>query len=283
LKQVSRISVLGMILSSVLYAQERRSPASQLITVDHEVKLEVLDWGGSGRPLVLLTGLGATAHVFDQFAPKLTPRYHVYGVTRRGFGASSSPIHGYSADRLGDDVVAVLNALELNRPVLVGASLGGEELSSVGSRHSERVAGLIYLDAGYAYAYYDTSRDSGFGVAELQARLKQRQEHRNVEGKPDSLDAMLSMLEPAATQVQAILAGMQEYTNIPVPILAIFALPHDVNRLEDEPDNEAQVKAFESGLPSARVVRLPHANHLLTASNEAEVLREMEAFIGSLP
>ena len=57
----------------------------------------------------------------------------------------------YSADRLGDDVLAVLDALKLNRPVPAGHSLGGEELSSVGSRHPERVAGLIYLDAGYAY------------------------------------------------------------------------------------------------------------------------------------
>ena len=41
----------------------------QYITVDNNVKLEVLDWGGSGRPLVLLTGLGDSAHVYDKFAP----------------------------------------------------------------------------------------------------------------------------------------------------------------------------------------------------------------------
>ncbi|HEY2459427.1 MAG TPA: hypothetical protein VGI16_01400, partial [Candidatus Acidoferrum sp.] len=58
------------------------SPHSvQFITVEDNVKLEVLDWGGSGRPLVLLAGLGDTAHVFDKFAPKLTPTYHVYGIT----------------------------------------------------------------------------------------------------------------------------------------------------------------------------------------------------------
>src|SRR5882762_9932294 len=125
------------------------SPHSvQFLTVDENVKLEVLDWGGSGRPLVLLAGLGNTAHVFDDFAPKLTSEYHVYGITRRGFGASSVPASGYSADQLGDDVLAVLNALKLDRPVLAGHSIAGEELSSVGTRDPERVAGLIYLDAG---------------------------------------------------------------------------------------------------------------------------------------
>jgi alpha-beta hydrolase superfamily lysophospholipase len=80
----------------------------------------------------------------------------------------------------------------------------------------------------------------------------------------------------------AILLGTQKYTDAPVPILAIFATPHDmVTAFKDNP--AAQAKAFETGLPSARVVRLPHANHYVFRSNEADVLREMNAFIGSLP
>lgn len=96
------------------------SAQSPVRWVDKDVKLEVFDWGGSGRPLVLLAGLGGTAHVFDGFAPKLTGMYHVYGITRRGFGRSSVPATGYSADRLGDDVLGVIDALKLNKPVLVG-------------------------------------------------------------------------------------------------------------------------------------------------------------------
>ena len=42
------------------------------------------------------------------------------------------------------------------------------------------------------------------------------------------------------------------------------------------------VKAFETGVPSARVVRIPHASHYIFQSNEADVLREMKAFLGSL-
>jgi len=60
--------------------------------------LEVLDWSVKGRPLVLLAGLGITAHVFDGFAEKLTDSYHVYGITRRGYGASSKPASGYTED-----------------------------------------------------------------------------------------------------------------------------------------------------------------------------------------
>src|SRR5512138_487863 len=75
----------------------------RFVTVAPDVRLEVLDWGGTGRPVVLLAGLGNTAHVFDEFAVKLASDYHVYGVTRRGFGASSAPAAGYGSDERGED------------------------------------------------------------------------------------------------------------------------------------------------------------------------------------
>ena len=60
------------------------------VTVDTSVRLEVLDWGCTGRPL-LFVGCYLSAHVFDDIAPKLRDRFHVYAVTRRGIGASRSP------------------------------------------------------------------------------------------------------------------------------------------------------------------------------------------------
>ncbi|MBV9267611.1 MAG: alpha/beta hydrolase [Acidobacteriaceae bacterium] len=297
------------------------------ISVDKDVKLEVLDWGGSGRPVVLLTGLGNNAHIFDKFAPKLIGNYHVYAITRRGFGASSAPVpdsKNYSADRLGDDVLAVCDALKLNRPVLIGHSIAGEELSSVGSRYAEKVAGLIYLDAAYSYAYYDRSRgdlliDSldverklrllrpGSGQRDqkrliqelLEADLPQvekdlREEQEDVKVMPAAMaTAQSATISPAG---QAILAGEQKYANIPVPILAIYAVPHDIGQFlasdassrlafehRDQITTGAQATALETGIPSAHVVRLPHASHFVFFSNEADVLREIDAFLSKVP
>src|SRR5258706_1525178 len=143
---------------------------TSFVTVDKNVRLEVLDWGGSGQPIVLLAGGGNTAHVFDDFALKLTGEHHVYGITRRGFGQSGFAASEDGADRLGDDVLAVLDSLKLTKPVLVGHSIGGEELSSIATRYPDRVAGVIYLDAGYPYAF-----DNGKGPAmsEFQGRNPQ--------------------------------------------------------------------------------------------------------------
>ena len=117
------------------------------MTVDDGVRLEVIDWGGTGRPIVLLAGSGNTAHIFDEFAPKLGDRWHTYAITRRGYGASSHPASGYDDQRLADDVLRVLDSLRIEAPVLVGHSMAGGELTTLGNQHSDRLSGLVYLDA----------------------------------------------------------------------------------------------------------------------------------------
>ena len=289
------------------------------IAVAKNVELEVLDWGGMGRPLVLLAGLGNTAHVFDRFAPKLVPTFHVYGVTRRGFGSSSTPPDtdgNYSADRLADDVLAVVDSLRLTRPVLVGHSIAGEELSSIGTRFPDKVGGLVYLDAGYSYAFYDRAQgDLILDSLELRRNLKQfvQGDHREREQLVRGLLATLPQFERELRTYQkdleflpsfgktdfpvaAVVEGEQKYTHIGCPILAVFAYPHDIGQLlHDHPGARArmeasdtamtrsQINAFEKGVPSARVVRVPNASHFIFESNEAEVIREIKAFATTLP
>ncbi|HTT05005.1 MAG TPA: alpha/beta hydrolase [Steroidobacteraceae bacterium] len=234
--------------------------SSTFVTVAPGVRLEVLDWGGTGRALILLAGLGNSARVFDKFAPKLTQWYHVYGITRRGFGNSSVPASGYSADRLGQDVLAVIDALKITDPILVGHSAAGEELSYVGSEAPSKVAGLVYLDAGYSYAFYSrpTSLDAPneYQSADLYidaADLRHKLDRILFTGNPSSGIAQIDELlqveipllkedlqeqrralqsgEPVAAQMtgavrQSILAGESKFTKVHAPILAIYADPH---------------------------------------------------------
>jgi non-heme chloroperoxidase len=315
-------------LLAPLCAQESpvwRDPSShkvQFVTVDENVRLEVLDWGGSGRPVVLLAGLTNTAHTFDDFAPKLTANYHMYGITRRGFGASSVPASGYEPDRLGDDVLAVLDSLKLTRPVLAGHSIAGEELSYIGSRHPDRVAALVYLDAVYPFSFdngkgptmddmnwlvKDTPSRPGpsaadrASVAAYQAWFKRSSgfDQPEAELRQEFVVAPDGSVGESRTPPrvpQAVLAGLQKFTDIRTPALAIIADPQDLGpgsattadpamraayqKLADF--KEKMAKAFENGMPGARVVRLPQADHNLFISNEADVLREMRAFIATL-
>jgi pimeloyl-ACP methyl ester carboxylesterase len=119
------------------------------ISVDDGVQLEVLDFGGNGSPVVLLPGLGATAHSFDEFAPQLARKYRVIAITRRGTGSSSKPDFGFDTPRLSQDVLRVMDAMKIGKAVLIGHSIAGDELTWLGGHHSERFAGLVYLDAAY--------------------------------------------------------------------------------------------------------------------------------------
>ena len=115
------------------------------LTVDSSVQLETLEWRGPGRPFVLL-GCYTTAHMYDEFAPKLAGQFRVVAITRRGIGASDKPATGYSLQRSSDDVLEVLDALNVQNPVLVGHSCAGQVLTTFAARHPDRLSGLIYLD-----------------------------------------------------------------------------------------------------------------------------------------
>jgi len=109
--------------------------------VEPGVSLEVLDWGGSGKPMLLLTGSGNGARV---------RRF------RREVGCHRPCLRNYAAGIrriepsriLADDVLHVLDPLKLVAPVLVAHSMGGNELTAIASQHPHRVSGLVYLDAG---------------------------------------------------------------------------------------------------------------------------------------
>ncbi|MGH7619781.1 MAG: alpha/beta fold hydrolase [Gemmatimonadaceae bacterium] len=155
-------------------------------------------------------------------------------------------------------------SLRLSQPILVGHSLGGAALSSVGSRYPKRVAGLVYLDAAYPYAYVDSARDTLRTDAD------------------DWLKCPCSIVE------QMERADTYHVHLIPVPVLAIYAMKPDWDtRSYDDrtPDwtPAQQAREFERGVPTARVVRIPNARHDVFRSNETQVLSEMRAFIATLP
>ncbi len=113
-------------------------------------RLQYLDFGGSGEPVVLLAGLGNTAWIWSDFGPRLAREgFRVVALTRRAHGESEAPGGGYGLDTLAADVVAFMDSLGFRRAHLVGHSLAGAELTRVASRHPDRVLRLVYVDAAY--------------------------------------------------------------------------------------------------------------------------------------
>jgi non-heme chloroperoxidase len=249
--------LLCSILVTSLYAQQANAwhdPSPHIIkfiTVEKNVQLEILDWGGHGKSIILLAGGGNTAHVFDDFAPKLAVNFHVYGITRRGFGSS-----GYSAidnvDWLGRDILLVIDSLKIIKPVLAGHSIGGAELSSVARISPDRISALIYLEAAYPYAFSNAETPKMKEFMEISGPQAPSPGEKdlmsfNALQKWDSKTYGFQMPEsefrqtwdsasngrpthprdfPGFTIFSIIVNDSTKHTGITVPCLTIFAIPH---------------------------------------------------------
>ena len=335
-RPIIRLLVLALVATVASCAQSAHwhdpSPHKvQFITVEEAVQLEVLDWGGSGRPIVLLAGRGFTAHVFDSFAEKLTDSYHVYGITRRGFGASSKPSTGYTEERRTEDDLRIFDALKLVAPVVVGHSVAGGELSMLGIHEYARIGGIVYLDAlndgTDDYTDYDALcsklpramqegptpspgdlksfpayrdwRKGTQGISIPEAELR-NDYAENPDGSVGSSTTPEYVFDEMATGDHK-----HDYSRIRSPVLAFVVYdtpdgtPQDQARKYHVTDAaertivdavyglyigmaRIRIDRINHAAGGARVVELWGADHFVFLSNEADVLRELRSFLGTL-
>jgi pimeloyl-ACP methyl ester carboxylesterase len=107
---------------------------------------------GSGEPVVLLHGLGATKASFLPTIAALAPSYRPIAIDLPGFGDSAKPLLGaYDARFFARAVTALLDALELERAHLVGNSMGGRVAIEVGLRSPQRVGRMVLLSTALAW------------------------------------------------------------------------------------------------------------------------------------
>ncbi|MGO4262852.1 3-oxoadipate enol-lactonase [Lysobacter sp. TAB13] len=100
--------------------------------------------GDAGRPvLVLSNSIGTDLSMWDAQIPALTRHFRVLRYDTRGHGGSDVPAGAYSLDRLGGDVIEMLDALRIERAHFLGLSLGGMIGQWLGVHAPERIDRLI--------------------------------------------------------------------------------------------------------------------------------------------
>jgi pimeloyl-ACP methyl ester carboxylesterase len=259
-----------------------QSPHRSGFITANGVKLHYLDWGGKGQTMLFLHGIGDTPHSFDDFAPKFTNQFRVLGLTRRGHGESEVPGSGYDTATRVEDIRQFLEALDINRAVLVGFSAAGGEVTMFAAKHPDRTIKAVYLDA-----IYD---------ADGQVALRKH-------GIPPELERPETAAVSDSKQSKALklMAGGEthpDYRSIKSPVLAIVVVGYPsnmVNRLKNlpEPRRKAvdeflaersavktkETERFREELPSAQVVTFTNAEHACFIDREDDVLREMRLFL----
>lgn len=269
----------------------------RMVAVESSVKLEVLDWGGTGRPIVFV-GCYLSGHVYDDIAPKLTDQFHVYAVTRRGVGNSDQPPAGYDPQRRAADLLEVMTALDIRKPILVGNSCGGGILHTLGAGHPDRIGGLMYLDAAEDPTL--TRADYEHVPVDMANMPKRVPQPGQPVVFPEAERRLLSErpIEPAIRRAIVEDNNVRPpYADIRVPVLAVYRTTTKEQALKEyPPQNDTERAAFEqgyaslqgmlkrwqrdllAGVPNAKIVELPGANLYMFLSNEGDVIRELREF-----
>jgi len=112
------------------------------------VRLQYLDWGGTGRTLIFVHGGMDNPHAFDDLAPAFTDRFRVIAYARRGHGRSGGK-GPFDTATLTEDLRVLLDVLHIDQADLAGWSMGGNEITGMAIRYPERVNRIVYLDGAF--------------------------------------------------------------------------------------------------------------------------------------
>jgi pimeloyl-ACP methyl ester carboxylesterase len=118
-------------------------------TTINGLKLHYLDWGNTKQQtMILLHGFIAHAHSWDGFAAKMQDSYHVIALDQRGHGDSDWAQDGaYTAEDFRDDLAAFIDTLEIEKPVIVGHSMGGRNAIIYAGTYPEKTDRLVAIDS----------------------------------------------------------------------------------------------------------------------------------------
>jgi esterase len=123
------------------------------------IRFHYLDWGGDGVPMVFLHGGALTAHTFDGVCLALRDRYRCLSLDLRGHGDTEWPPEvDDTLDASAADLGAFIDALALERPVVVGMSRGGLNGLTYAVSHSDRIRALVMIDIAPEIQVEGTSR-----------------------------------------------------------------------------------------------------------------------------
>ncbi len=105
----------------------------------------VVEHQGKGPPLVFIPGLASGSWTWKEDAKRLAASHSVYVVTVPGFDGRKT-VPGTTLDSLSNDLRALIDSRHLDKPVLVGHSMGGTLAMSFAAAHSDLVAGVVAVD-----------------------------------------------------------------------------------------------------------------------------------------
>ena len=281
------------------------------------VTLNVATGGArGGEAIVFLHGFPESHRTWREIAPVLAEDYFVVCPDQRGFGASDKPegVENYRTDRIVSDLIALADALALDRFTLVGHDWGGAVAWLAALRHPERIERLAIVNAPHplifqksliedaeqraASQYMNAFRNPAMeqGIAAMgwesfytktfgsHADLSlvpeaEKQAYLDDWSAPGALTAMLNWYRASDIVVPAIgeEVAAPAWTAMPFPHLKMPVLV--VWALRDKALLPVQRDALEAVIDDLRIVTVPDAGHFVPWEKPAPVIRAIGDFM----
>lgn len=250
------------------------------------VTLEYAEQGGAtGVPVVFLHGIGDSRRSFERVLPHLPRTVRAFALTQRGHGESSRPEDGYRNEDMAADVAAFLDALHLDRAVVVGHSMGSTIAQRFGVDHPDRALGLVLTSAFYSLADSEAAQELHAAVATIEdpvdpAFVRQFQESTLARPVPPGFFETVvqeSLKLPARVWKALVAASLQgEFSSaldqIEAPTLLIWG---DRDEMVPRSDQDALVAA----IPDARLLVYRGAGHAVPWEEPERLASDLASFV----
>lgn len=260
-------------------------PAASRWVRSGALRLHVLDYGGSGEPMVVLPGITSPAIAMDFVARELTDLVRPVVVDVRGRGLSDAG-ESYTLQDYADDTMAVIEGLRLERPLLLGHSMGAR-IAAVTAARGADLHGTVLVDppmSGPGRGRYPTSLDAFLGqlaearrgtdadeVAAAWPRWPRREQELRAR--------WLSSCDAGA--VAATHRGFESedfftaWPGVPAPCVLVHGADSPVV-------TAAGVAQARAANPAARFVEIPRAGHMVFWDSPGVALRRLRTSLTEL-
>jgi pimeloyl-ACP methyl ester carboxylesterase len=280
------------------------------------VRLECLDWEGTGPVLILIHGANTNPHYFDDLASAFTDRFRVIAYARRGHGRSDT-VGPFDTTTLTEDLRGLMDALGISKAHLAGWSMGGNEITAMAGTYPDRVDRLVYLDAAYdwgdpvarvmftsmppwpdypttSFEAYRTAQQGLLfpGVRDTSQVESFTRAAVNVQGDGTVKSVVPESVEEAV--FNALVSNRRDYTLVRAPALALYSTTFwDVSNGDPSlaaknlawerqwvaPFRTASMERIRREMPHVRIVTLPGTHPDFVFTSREQVVAEMRRFL----
>jgi pimeloyl-ACP methyl ester carboxylesterase len=270
-----------LLLAASLPARAGSSPPAASVLVDG-VRIDYRDTGGSGVPLLLITGYAVTLDMWDQdFVRALGQERRLILMDNRGMGGSSAPEGGFGIAAMAGDAAGLLRALGVDRADVLGWSMGGFVAQELALAHPGMVRGLVLLttQADNAGLIPQLDRMAAMKPEAFQAALFSADWARS---HPDVYSRMPARPRPPDLSVIARqYAAMRDWPGAASRLGSLGARALVVAGGEDWVCPPPQAERLARGIAGARFVVLPDGGHWMMHQYPHELARLIGAFLNA--